>query len=433
MAIRSVVTTFVLLAALAAPAAAQDSVILVGGDKAAGQAAAGQAGATWVNNLTKGFLNASTQLNAGGAKTVVVKVAAGVHDGDLGAGAYTIPAFTNPQGTLRIVGGFGPDFAARDPFRATMSRVVTVEGRSQPLWQFTKGSKLKGLIVDGLSFDCVASNKYKDLQLLIASSSSHRYFDLELLETDELTFKNCVFMNSADKVLEPLIRAASNAATINFVNCVFFNCRVPLKLESARFRNKPAKITVDRCSFLLNWGYNPDPDTSNPCALEVGTNHIAGEVAITNNLFFANFGGAILALEKQPPPMTVSNNCFMGNGLLHGQPDPDAVAMIVNAGGKKQPIKVGQIEDVPCVQTADGNVSLDPALPLTLSATPIDASGVKPNDTWENAVNRLLGRNQQGGTVEVKEYAPAQTWDPAKVFPTKDEVKRYGASPTPVE
>jgi hypothetical protein len=418
---------------LAAPATAEDSIILVGGEKEAGQTAAGAQGGSWVNNLTKGFLNASNQLNAGGAKTVVVKVAGGEHSGDLGAGSYLIPAFNNPQGTLRLVGGFGAGFGARDPFGATMTRVVTVAGRGAPLWQFTKNSKLKGLVIDGLLFDCVASNKYSGQQLLVGSSSTHRYFDLELLETDELTFKNCVFMNSADKVLEPLIRAASNQATINFVNCVFFNCRVPLKLESARYRNKVAKITVDRCSFLLNWSYNPDPTTSNPCALEVGSNHIAGEVAITNNLFFANFGGAVLALEKQPPPMTVSNNCFMGNGLLHGQSDPDAVAMIVTAGGKKLPLKVAQIEDVAFVQAAEGNVSIDPALALTLSATPIDSSGVKANDTWENAVNRLLGRNQQGGTVEVKEYAPAQAWDPAKVFTTKDEAKRYGASPTPVE
>jgi hypothetical protein len=127
--------------------------------------------------------------------------------------------------------------------------------------------------------------------------------------------------------------------------------------------------------------------------------------------------------------MTISNNTFVGNGLLHGQADADAVAMIVGAGGKKQPLKVAQLEDVPSVQAADENVSLDPGLPLTLSATPIDPSGVKPDDTWENAVNRILGRPQQGGTVEVKEYAPAQTWDPAKVFPTREDARRYGASP----
>ena len=90
--------------------------------------------------------------------------------------------------------------------------------------------------------------------------------------------------------------------------------------------------------------------TGNPCALEIGNKHEAEKITITNNLFYANFGGAILALSKTTPPMVIKNNNFVGNGLLHQLAAPDAVAMVVEAGGKKQPIDVETIEEVDFVE-----------------------------------------------------------------------------------
>ena len=191
-------------------------------------------------------------------------------------------------------------------------------------------------------------------------SCTHPFFKFQYFETSLLQFRNCVFMNSPHRMMEPLIRAASDEAEIRYDNCIFLNNLIPLKLDSARFRHKPARIVVNRCSFLLNWALNPDPNTSNPAALEIGPADAAHEIQISNNLFYANFGGAILALNLKMPPLVVNNNNFIGNGLLHGQPYTDAVAMIVAAGGRKQPLDVDDIEDVPHVDEAEGNVSLDP-------------------------------------------------------------------------
>lgn len=407
----------------------------VGGDKDAGKAAAEAAGAKWVKNLTKAFAKAEGDLN-GGENEVVFKLAAGDQDGDLGSGAYALPAFNNPAGSLTLIGGFDNAFAKRDPF-GTPTVITTISERSAPLWQFAKNTKLKALVIDGLVWDASASNRYdaKTNSLLKGTSSTHVFIKFNYLETDRLEFRNNVFLNAPHRVMETLIRAATPRATIRFYNSIFLNCVIPLKLDSARFRNKPKTIEVDHCSFLLNWAYNPDPNTGSPCALEIGPKEAAGEIHITNSLFYANFGGAILALNTQMPGLTLNNNNFIGNGLLHGQSESDAVAMIVSAGGRKQPLGLDDIEDVPSVDEADGNVSLPPGIALSLGEVKtVDASKVKVEKTWANAVNRILGRNLSGGTVAIKDYAPKKEYDPAAPpFATRAEAAKYGASPSLVK
>ncbi len=409
---------------LIGPAAANETVIYVGGDKAKA------AGGKWVKDLTRGFAAAAEAVNQPGARTVVVRVAAGDYTGDLGSGAYDLPLLNNPEGTLRVVGGWDAGFAARDPF-GTPSRVVSPEGRSQPMWDLPKNCKLKGFVLDGMHFDAVGGNKYRDRALLVGQSCTFKLINWNMLETDLLQVESCTFLNSADRVMETLIRAATPQAEIRFRNNMFVNCRIPLKLDTARFRNKPAKIVVDRCSFILSWGYNPDPDSSNPAALELGPSDACGRFEVTNNLFYANFGGAILALNLKNSPMVISGNNFVGNGLLHGKAEPDAVAIIVAAGGKKQPLPLAKLEDVPFVEEAEGNVSVAPGIALSIGdVKPVDKDQVKASRGWQNDVNRILGRPLQGGTVKIGEYAPPQAWDPANPpFPAEDAAKRHGASP----
>ncbi|CAM2008861.1 hypothetical protein [Acanthopleuribacter pedis] len=403
---------------------------LVGGDKEAGKAAAEAAGAKWVKSLTKAFAKAANDLN-GGENEVVVKLAAGDQNGDLGSGAYALPQFNNPSGSLTLIGGFDNAFAKRDPF-GTPTVITTIADRSAPLWTFARNTKLKALVVDGLVWDATASNRYdaKTNSLLKGTSSTHVFIKLNYFETDLLEFRNNVFLNAPHRVIETLIRAATPQAEVRFINSIFLNCVIPLKLDSARFRNKPKKMVVDHCSFLLNWAYNPDPNTGNPCALEIGPKDAAGEIHITNSLFYANFGGAILALNQQMPGLTLNNNNIIGNGMLHGQSDADAVAMIVSAGGRKQPLGVDDLEDVPAVDEAEDNVSVLPGIPLALGEVKtVDASKIKVEKTWENAVNRILGRNVSGGTVAIKDYAPKKSYDPVNPpFATREGAKQYGAS-----
>lgn len=406
---------------LLAVAGNADVVYLVGGSGKSGKA---------VGSLTKAFQSAATDLSSGSV-TVRIKLAAGEYNGDLGSGAYALPTYSNPEASLIIEGGYSPDFSERDPFR-TPSRIVTIAQRSAPLWTIGRNSKLKAFIVDGLLFDTQASNAYDERtnSLLPGKSSTHAFIKFDYLETELLAFRNCVFANSANRVMEPLIRAATPQAQIEYSNCIFMNNRIPLKLDSARFRNKPARILVDHCSFLINWAYNPDPDTGTPAVLEIGPKEAASEIVITNNLFYSNFGGAILALQVMPPTVLRNNN-FIGNGLLHGQAEPDAVAIVVSAGGRKQPVNVGALGDVPGVQDASGNVSIAPGIGLTLgNVKMVNSADVKAQPTWANEVRSILGMNLRGGKVDIRDYAPKKDYDPNNPpFPSNPQAKRYGAQP----
>ncbi len=405
----------------------------VGGDREAGEAAAEREGGAWLSSLSKGFAKAAGDLNAGGEVKVLLKLAAGDFDGDLGSGAYALPAFANPAGELRIEGGHTDDFASRNPFHSP-SRIVTIAERSAPLWTFARNSKLGSLVVDGLLFDTAASNAYDvdTNSLLVGKSSTHVFIKFNYLELDELAFDNCIFMNSANRVMETTIRAATPQAVIRFSNSIFLNNRIPLKLDTARFRNRPARIEVDHCSFLVNWAYNPDPDTGLPAAVELGPRDAADEIVLTNNLFYANFGGAVLALHGQLPSLVISRNNFVGNGLLHGETEPESVAMIVSAGGRKQPISIEQIEEFPAVDEAEGNVSIAPGIPLALGdVKTLDVEEVRANPGWRNEVARLLGKNLQGTTVAIRDYAPKKEYDPQNMpIPTVLEARSYGASPS---
>lgn len=410
----------------------QEAKIFVTPDKSA-KAIAAERGGVYAKNLTKGFKEAATLVNAGGPVSVSVLVASGEYDGDLGSGAYELPLFNNPEAHLTIQGGYDSAFEKRDAF-GTPTQIVTINDRSAPMIKFPKRCMLASFIFDGIIMDTANSNSY-DAQtnsLLSGRSCSHRFIHFEYLETDKLEFMNSAFLNASHRVMEPLIRAASDQATIAYRNCIFLNNIIPLKLDSARFRHKPAEIVVDHCSFLINWAHNPDVNTSNPAALEIGPSDAAEQVSITNNLFFANFGGAILALHLKLPKLVVNSNNFFGNGLLHGQTDPAAVAMIVAAGGRKQPLEMDDIEDVDSVEEAEDNVSMDPGLSVaTGDVGTVDADKVQVQDTWENSVRGLFGMNLDGGKVEIRNFAPKQTWDTSKLpFPSNLDAQVYGAQST---
>ena len=315
--------------------------------------------------------------------------------------------------------------------------MITVADRHAELLQFRKSKptdqdELNSMVIDGLVLDVTHSNRYDDKtqSLLKGSSSSAVVITFGYLKTDLLEIKNCVFLNSPHRAFETLIRPKSEECVVRLFNNIFLNCVIPVKADTARGPIKPARIEIDHNSFLLNWAFNPDPNTSNPAALELGPADAAEEIHITNNLLYSNFGGAIMALHGTLPSLTVTGNNFVGNGVLHEQLGADAVAMIVSAGGKKQPIDVETIEELDAVDEFEDNVSIAPGIPLVLDQVQVvEASAVKVEGGWENEVRRMLGMNLQGGKVDIKGYAFRKEYDPsAPPFPTVEEAQRYGAS-----
>jgi hypothetical protein len=425
-----------LTAMLAAPARAGEVTFFVGGDEAKGKELAAAAGGKYTKeNLAKAFGWAAEAMKGGKEDvSVTIKVAAG----DYGC-QYDFPAFgsalkTRPRpeysaSSLRISGGWDASFGKRDPFR-TPTRFISPTPRKGPMLKFQKEDKLKAFALDGILFDAAPGNKYDEKTNSIKKGESNtdpiiRFVNLTV---DQLAIEHCVFMNAAERAFETLVFPASDSSTVRLYNSVFLNCIIPVKLDSCRGKRIPVLMDVDHCSFLLNFGFNPDPDTSNPAALELGGKYAASEIVVQNSLFYANFGGGIMNIETSQTKVTVKNNNFVGNGLLHGKPEIDACAMIV---GQKMPIPVKKIVDEEEDPTLAGNVSIPPGIALELGSTkPVDSSKVQPEKTWENEVNRILGRPLQGGTVKIKDFAPKKEWDPANPpFPTNDEAKKYGASP----
>ena len=437
-------TAALVVAPMLSATAFADTTILVpssreGRDACEDAAAAAGDDVQCARHLTKAFMVASEAMAAGGAMTVTLKLAGGEYRGDMDGGNYAMPVFSNPQAHLVIEGGYDASFSARDPW-GTPTQFLTTEARGGAYWTVGRNTKTASLTVDGILWDMQASNKYdaKSNSLQKGGSSTHKVIKFNYWELGALTFKNNVFLNAPHRVTETLVRAADANMTITWDNNIFLNNVIPLKLESARFRNKPKLVTVKNNSFILNWSYNPDPTTGNPGSLDMGSRDAADEVVIENNLFYGNFGGAIQIAPDNAPTVSIKNNNFVGNGLLHGNAKPEASVVISVRNAGMNPLHgVDYIEDITDMTSGDGtgNVSVNPGLGIAMatSVQTVDNASIKPGDTWENAVNRILGRNLDGGSVAIKDYAPKQMWNADAVFPTQEAAKAYGAKRTIAE
>ena len=58
--------------------------------------------------------------------------------------------------------------------------------------------------------------------------------DWAALQAKLAPFDNCVFLNTAHRVCETIIHAASEKAEVRLYNTIFMNCLIPIKLDSAR-------------------------------------------------------------------------------------------------------------------------------------------------------------------------------------------------------
>lgn len=385
-------------------------------------------------HLTKAMAVASETINAGGAMTVTIKMAAGDYTGDMDGGSYALPLFSNPEANLIFEGGYDASFSTRDPW-GSPTRFATTAARGAAYWTVARNTKTRSLVVDGVVWDMAASNEYdaKSNSLKKGGSSTHKFIKFNYWELGQLTFRNNVFMNAPHRVTETLVRAADGNTTLVYENNVFLNNVIPVKLDSARFRNKPSKIIVRKNSFLLNWSYNPDPTTGNPGALDVGSRDAAEEIVIEENLFYANFGGGIQIAPDNAPKVSIKNNNFVGNGLLHGNSSAEAAAIISVRNAGMQPLNgLDYIEDITDMTKGDGtgNVSVNPAVGISMatSTQTANSASVSATDSWENSVRSILGMNLDGGTVAIKDYAPKQSWNPSALFPKNQAASKYGAS-----
>lgn len=359
---------------------------------------------------------------------ITVRVAAGEYK------PLSLPEMIAGETSLRILGGYNDDFTLRSPF--TTPSVIAASGTAFALQG--KDHALKELVLSGFVFDVGNGNQYdaRSNSLLKGSSSGENLLTFGYLTTDRLVVADNIFLNSSHKVASPLIRAQSASARVEVRNNLILNNVLGWEVKSARWQYQPAEYLIEGNSFIMNWPFNPDATTSNPAALQIGSQEASAHVTIRGNLFAYNPGGAIYPEFEKGPPTVVQNNLFFANGTLFGESAPGAAAMAAKFGGFKDreipwnPIDIETLEDE-LEYAGEGNVSLDPQLSVALVKPGFgNSNSVTANTSSTNDLRGMLGMSLQGKKMEISNFAPRMGLDLQKLpFPGNPEARAYGASP----
>ena len=446
------------------PAQAGDVTLLVAprDSPAAARAAAHADGKTVfaVPSLGKGFVQAASALSACGACVVTIKVASGPMTSRGGVGSFVFPSVTAPKATLRLLGGYDDEFQTRAPLSKPTVLAVG-KPRGSPVLSFAgKKHALRELVVSGFAVDVAAGNDYdvKTNSLLKGSSSSDSVLAFGYLTVERLVISDNVFVNAANSVAAPTVRAASAQSEVHLVNNLFLNNVRPWVVIGAEGRFKLARYLVAGNTFALNWPYNPDANTSNPGALEIGNNRTAGLVEIRGNLFAYNVGGAIFPQwdGQRGPKMAIQDNAFWENGQLFSPTSPGQGAVVgkFNRSPKHMVYSPQIIEDEFSWDSA-GNQVLDPRLAMPVQklqalgqpAEKAPEAAVEPTpDENADSPEDFFGISKTAPAADefdmtelaeegaIKNYAPRMTLDLERLpFAKAAEAAAYGASPSRTE
>lgn len=420
-------------------ALADDYVVFVAPrDTPAAEAAQKQAddkAVFWFAKLHKA-LNKVGELLAEGEHTVTVKVAQSDAASAAGAGTWQVPPIKNPKATLKLLGGWTPDWSTRDPF-AHPTELLTGEGRPQPILSFSPKSAIGEIVISGFVFDAAPSNKYdaKTNSLLKGSSRTIPLLGFSMVVTRHLVVADNVFLNSAHKAFDPYISPETKDVVVDIQNNFFLNNVIPMKLSPALYKGNTVKtMNLKNNSFILNWPFNPDPTSGNVGAIELYHKDCCNELVVEGNLFAFNAGGAMQHdwPTGRMPKMSFLNNLFFTNATLFGDGRGDAGFFTGKFGPnpKHLIVTVGALED-DFDYTVKGNVSFDPEVPVALvDLQAADSSSVTAKKTVMNDLRGMFGLNKQGGTVAIANYAPRMGLDVANLpFPKNARAKAYGVSP----
>ena len=195
-----------------------------------------------------------------------------------------------------------------------------------------------------------------------------------------------------------------------------------------------SEINFRHNSFVLNWPFNPDATSSNMSAVELYHAGGAKSVNFDNNLFSLNPGGAFQHdwPEEGMPKLALRNNLFFMNAALFGKGEADAGVIAGKFGTNPKYLILGldTVRD-DFNYTLEGNVAFDPKIPVVMPALKgVDSGAVKRQNTITNDVRRIFGMNQDGGTVEIANFAPQLIFDvKALPLPTEERAKAYGVQP----
>ena len=237
-----------------------------------------------------------------------IHVAEGKYFGRLGVGVWVIP-FDGVQ----LLGGYTPDFSARDPWAHPTQLLWDKESKNRPN-QARVLAKAKGALVDGITIDMRDQNEYQDAQ---QSGRKDRNIEETAISLEHAgVVRNCVVVNACQEcVVTP---PGSTIANNLFVNAMIF----AVKVNSG---DPKAITTIQDNTILFTWdNKSPGKGAYRGSAIHLGQQASAD---IRGNILAHNDNNAIYtngALDRT----SITNNVFAMNlfaNLLTGEGGTKAV------------------------------------------------------------------------------------------------------------
>ncbi len=371
-------------------------------------------------NLHKAIARVAELAAQPGATEVEMLVASGPYAGKAGGGGWALPALQAPGLRIALLGGFADDWSSRDPFHAP-SHVGGDAASGTPVFELARKTVLKELVVSGFAVDYAGRNAYDaEGSLKREGSRGAAFVAFQQAQVERVVLADNVLVNSAGRVMEPLIAPGSKETEIVVRNNLFWNCCIPVQVgQGIAVRGVTVRrITLERNTFLRCWPYNPDPTSAEVGAVSLNTKETAQEIVVRDNLFAHNVGGAFQHdwPEERMPKLSFVHNLFHGNATLLGAKNPGD-GMVVGKFGlnpKYLVLDATTLGDDFSYVVKD-NVSTDPGLGGAAELSVTSAEGGEGHD------------------VNVKGFAPKVAYDPAHPpVPADAAAAAFGNSPSAV-
>ncbi|MHB8873153.1 MAG: hypothetical protein ACYC8T_05645 [Myxococcaceae bacterium] len=291
-----------------------------------------------------------------------VYLAAGVYPGkaDTGRDLFTIP--------LKLVGGFDPTFAKRDPWGA-FTTVLSGDNKSQ---NFDPGARLEfdltrfkgkhevgidGLIIDNASRNNYANDGHKVVRANDASSGAHASpasagILVKLGANGSALIEHCVVTNVANTTGDLTVIGAQGAKATIRRNLIVNNTGSGIEAGSTvKPKGKlPPSFTIEDNTVALSWKHVPYAGYGVQGGFGLAVSGEAVVIAAGNLFAFSDVAG--VHNPNRVKTLTLKDNLFVANASDYVE--------------EKLRLQVGKLEDdAECLgKMSSGNVSGDIVLPL---------------------------------------------------------------------
>jgi hypothetical protein len=343
-----------------------------------------------------------------------IYVAAGTYSGTFDVCAFTIDK------PLSLYGSFSNDFLARDILKYTTIIQATPESHKTEHQFFKIERKAEGpVVIDGFLMDMGEQQEYGNekpegilsgyMQLTNQGGTPQR-MGVYIMGNDRVISNN-IFVNMSKGGIG-IMQNNKAEGKIEVVNNVFVACAMS-GIECAALPGSPKDIEVHHNTIVFTFGDN-------------FVNETGGEGIQTREDANFNYHHNLIAYSSGPGirHWNKVNKAKIDNNLFWGNRKNALTTKLPN--GKLLHLSPDQFEDVDHLESASGNISKEPGLPV--DAAYLDnfftmAAEIMTEynpDSEMNQIREVLGQNKQAtSTIDVQFFA--------NKYPFKETLKLFGA------